>query len=136
MTPERYFAESDALAEILADAGLDALVKEWRRAVATTGPVSWRRDLEHLFAHGDNMAEELTPEELDDLFERDPADFDDVSGDDAFTLDELISRLEALRAEHGGDLLVFMVDQEPVCRAALVEESETWPKCVVISDRY
>jgi hypothetical protein len=59
-----------------------------------------------------------------------------VTSDDAFTLDEFIARLEAIRARHGGDLCVFMSDYEPVCKVCVCEETEFCDKHVIVTDRY
>jgi hypothetical protein len=59
---------------------------------------------------------------------------DDPTDDDALTVDELIDRLEKIRAVHGGTIPVFMSDCEPVCRIEFLDY-EFGPH-VIITDRY
>jgi hypothetical protein len=52
-----------------------------------------------------------------------------------FTVDALIKQLKKIRREHGGDVPVLMVDDEPVVRAAAHSHSLGGDIVVYVSDR-
>ena len=68
----------------------------------------------------------------------------EIQADEALTVDELLARLEKIRAFHGGDIPVTMSNDEPVCRVFFIDKDyyvnedlsyHIGPK-VIIMDQY